>query len=342
MSLFTRLDENERVGGRIALGVEYRGTHYQGWQRLRHGPSVQGALEKALSRIATVPIEVMCSGRTDSGVHATRQIVHFDTDRSRPLKAWVMGTNVNLPRDIAVRWARQMPFDFHARFSSLARRYRYLIVNHPMPPAIDAEHMTWHRAPLDASRMHKAARALVGEHDFSGYRAAGCQSSTPWRHVHFIEVQRAGPLVVIDIQANAFLHHMVRNIAGVLLAIGDGRCDVERAAQVLLQGDRRRSEATAPAQGLHFVDVRFDARFDLPAEPLGPSALYFTGEWTGERAMPPSRYRRPVYRGRPPRHLAGRGAEAAPHPALDGGSEGERRDEDRCGGEGVGMEGERR
>lgn len=303
MSLFTRLDENERVSGRIALGLEYRGTAYQGWQRLNHGPSLQASLEAALSRIAQSPIEVMCSGRTDSGVHATRQIVHFDTTSARTLKAWVMGTNVNLPRDMAVRWARLMPHDFHARFSSLARRYRYVILNQPVPPALDAEHMTWHRTPLDETHMHEAAQTLVGEHDFSGYRAAGCQSSTPWRHVHFVEVTRVGPLVIIDIQANAFLHHMVRNIAGVLLTVGDGRREVSRTRDILEGRDRTLSEATAPAQGLHFVDVYYDPRFELPAEPLGPAELYFSGEWTGQRTLPASNYRRPVYRGEPAGHL---------------------------------------
>ncbi|MFC0269221.1 tRNA pseudouridine(38-40) synthase TruA [Kushneria aurantia] len=301
MSLFEPIDENERIAGRIALGIEYRGTHYQGWQRLRHGPSVQAALEQALSKVAVAPLEVMCSGRTDSGVHASRQIVHFDCDRPRTLKAWVMGTNVNLPRDVSVRWAHPVPLDFHARFCSLARRYRYLIANQPVPPALDAEQMIWHRVPLDVERMQQAAQALVGEHDFSGFRAAGCQSRTPWRHVHFIEVQRIGPLVVIDIQANAFVHHMVRNIAGALLTVGDGRQGVERCGDILARGDRRRAEATAPAQGLHFVDVYYDARFDLPREPLGPSPLWFRGEWSGERRLPPSNYRRPVYRGEPRR-----------------------------------------
>ncbi|WP_106477205.1 tRNA pseudouridine(38-40) synthase TruA [Phytohalomonas tamaricis] len=290
MSLFSLLDERTRRAGRIALGVEYNGASYYGWQRLSHGPSIQAALETALAKVASQPITVMCSGRTDSGVHATRQIVHFDTETPRTQKAWVMGVNANLPSDIVVHWAHFVPDDFHARFCALARRYRYVIMNRATPSALSCHDVTWHRTPLDERRMHEAAQALIGEHDFSGYRAAGCQSTSPWRHVHFAEVRRYGPLVVIDIQANAFLHHMIRNIAGVLMAIGDGRQDIGWCREILEHGVRAQGGVTAPAQGLHFVDARYDDHFGLPEEPLGPDVLLFTGEWSGERAVPEGTY----------------------------------------------------
>ncbi|WP_239495247.1 tRNA pseudouridine(38-40) synthase TruA [Salinicola halophilus] len=283
MAFFTRQDDNRPLSGRLAMGIEYDGTRYCGWQRLSHADSVQGALEKALTTIAAAPVKVLCSGRTDSGVHATRQIVHFDAPVERTQKAWVLGTNAKLPRDIAIRWLKPVPDDFHSRFSALARRYRYVILNQPTRPVLERHQATWCRDPLDAERMHRAAQVLIGEHDFSSYRAAGCQSNTPIRHLHFIEVRRVGALVVIDVQANAFLHHMIRNIAGVLIAVGQGRENEAYPATLLAQRDRRLGNVTAPACGLHFVDVRFDERFALPEEPLGPQLLGFLGDWTGDR-----------------------------------------------------------
>ncbi|WP_110601000.1 tRNA pseudouridine(38-40) synthase TruA [Salinicola lusitanus] len=287
MAFFSRQDDNQPLTGRLALGVEYDGTHYCGWQRLRQAPSVQGALEAALTKIAAAPVRVLCSGRTDSGVHATRQIVHFDAPVPRTQKAWLFGANAQLPRDIAVRWLKPVADDFHARFSALARRYRYLILNQPTRPVMERNNVTWCREPLDAERMHRAAQALVGEHDFSSYRAAGCQSKVPVRHLHFIEVRRLGPLVMIDVQANAFLHHMIRNIAGVLVAVGRGDEDETYPARLLALRDRKLGNVTAPACGLHFVDVRFDERFALPEEPVGPNLMAFLGDWTGERDMIP-------------------------------------------------------
>ncbi len=269
------------------MGIEYDGTRYCGWQRLSHADSVQGALEKALSTIAATPVRVFCSGRTDSGVHATRQIVHFDAPVARTQKAWVFGTNAKLPRDIAIRWLKPVSDEFHSRFSALARRYRYVIINQPTRPVLERHNVTWCRDPLDAERMHRAAQVLVGEHDFSSYRAAGCQSNTPIRHLHFIEVRRHGPLVVIDVQANAFLHHMIRNIAGVLMAVGRGSESESYPAKLLALRDRTLGNVTAPASGLHFVDVRFDERFALPEEPLGPQMLAFLGDWTGDRDVIP-------------------------------------------------------
>ncbi|GAB2784362.1 tRNA pseudouridine(38-40) synthase TruA [Halomonas shantousis] len=293
MPFFTFLDDTQRHVGRLALGVEYDGSAYCGWQRLKHAPSVQAALEAALSRVAGAPIRALCSGRTDTGVHATRQVVHIDTEVPRSQKAWVFGANANLPRDIAVRWAVPVERDFHARFSALGRRYQYLILNQPNRPVLERANATWCREPLDAERMHAAAQALVGEHDFSSFRAAGCQSKTPWRHLHFIEVQRHGPLVVIDVQANAFVHHMIRNIVGALVVVGKGEQDEGHMRRLLALQDRSLANATAPGCGLHFVDSLYDERFNLPREPLGPNLLAFRGEWTGERLLPESRFVRP-------------------------------------------------
>ncbi|ALM54596.1 tRNA pseudouridine(38-40) synthase TruA [Halomonas huangheensis] len=286
MSLFHFLDERTPLKGRLALSVEYDGTSYCGWQRLKHAPSVQGALEKALGKIAGTDITVHCSGRTDSGVHATRQIAHFDPPVARSEKAWVFGGNANLPRDIAIRWIREVPDDFHSRFKALARRYRYVILNQPSRPVLERANATWCRDPLDADAMHQAAQVLVGEHDFSSFRAAGCQSKTPWRHLHFIEVHRHGPLVVVDLQANAFLHHMVRNIVGALVTVGRGEQGTDHIARLLALKDRTLGDVTAPGCGLHFVDTVYDEVWQLPKEPLGPNLLAFLGEWTGERPLP--------------------------------------------------------
>ncbi|MCE8002428.1 tRNA pseudouridine(38-40) synthase TruA [Billgrantia ethanolica] len=286
MTLFRSLDDSQSLRGRLALGVEYDGSAYCGWQRLKHAPSVQGELERALAKVASQPITVHASGRTDSGVHATRQVVHFDTPVPRSQKAWVFGVNANLARDVAVRWVREVPDDFHARFKALARRYRYLILNQMSRPVLERANVTWCRDPLDADAMHRAAQALVGEHDFSSFRAAGCQSKTPWRHLHFIEVRRHGPLVVIDVQGNAFLHHMVRNIVGALVSVGRGEQGDGYIAELLALKDRTLSDVTAPACGLHFVDSLYDDAWGLPREPLGPNLLAFLGEWTGERELP--------------------------------------------------------
>lgn len=289
MALFKRLDEKNLLAGRLALGVEYDGTHYCGWQRLKDTPSVQASLEEALSRIAGKSVRVHCSGRTDSGVHATRQVVHFDPPVSRSEKAWVFGTNANLPKDIAVRWVKPVSDDFHARFMALARRYRYLILNQPSRPVMERAQVTWCRDYLDADAMHRAAQALVGENDFSSFRAAGCQSKSPWRHLHFIEVRRHGPLLAIDVQGNAFLHHMIRNIAGALIRVGRGEQGDDYLGRLLALKDRAQGDVTAPSEGLHFVDSIYDPVWDLPPEPLGPVLLAHLGEWSGDRALPSCR-----------------------------------------------------
>ncbi|MFF7706796.1 tRNA pseudouridine(38-40) synthase TruA [Pseudomonas sp. NPDC007930] len=259
---------------RIALGVEYKGSRYSGWQRQASGvPSVQLALERALSKVAASPISVVCAGRTDAGVHACGQVVHFDTQAVRPDKAWVMGTNAELPHDISVTWMRQMPADFHARFKATARRYRYVIYNDPIRPAHLGEEVTWNHRPLDVARMAKAAEPLLGTHDFSAFRASQCQAKSPVKQLHHLRVTQHGQMIVIDVRANAFLHHMVRNLAGVLMAIGSGDKPVEWARQVLEGRDRKTGGVTAHPYGLYLVQVEYPAPFELPGRYLGPHFL---------------------------------------------------------------------
>ncbi|RUR30532.1 tRNA pseudouridine(38-40) synthase TruA [Vreelandella nanhaiensis] len=288
MTLFYHFDETQPLKGRLAMGIEYDGSRFCGFQRLKHAASVQGALEDALTKVANAPVQIHASGRTDSGVHATRQIIHFDAPAERSEKAWIFGANTNLPRDVAVRWIKPVSDDFHSRLGALGRRYRYLVLNQISRPVLERNNVTWCRDPLDADAMHRAAQALVGEHDFTSFRAAGCQSKTPWRQMHFVDVKRYGPLVMIDIQGNAFLHHMIRNIAGALISVGRGAQDEGYIERLLALRNRKLGDVTASASGLHFVDSLYDERFDLPKEPLGPNLLAFTGEWTGERALPDS------------------------------------------------------
>ncbi|MBS0591063.1 MAG: tRNA pseudouridine(38-40) synthase TruA [Proteobacteria bacterium] len=251
---------------RIALGIEYDGTDFHGWQRLTHTASVQATIEAALSKVADHSVDVICAGRTDAGVHARCQVVHFDTSASRSERGWTLGTNANLPPSIAVRWAQSVADDFHARFSARARRYRYTILNRPVRAALDARHVAWERAPLDAVAMHAAAQALVGEHDFSAFRTVACQARSPMRCVQAISVVREGDRVVLEIQANAFLHHMVRNIVGSLLPIGRGEEKPEWIAQLLAGRNRALAGPTAMSQGLVFLHPFYPARFGLPVE----------------------------------------------------------------------------
>ncbi|MHC6224749.1 tRNA pseudouridine(38-40) synthase TruA [Pseudomonas sp. X10] len=259
---------------RIALGVEYKGARYRGWQRQSSGvPSVQQALEQALSRVADSQVSVLCAGRTDAGVHASGQVVHFDTCAVRDERAWTMGTNFNLPHDISVTWARQMPAHFHARFKAVARRYRYVIYNDPVRPAHLAEEVTWNHRPLDVERMAESARFLLGTHDFSAFRASQCQAKSPIKHIHHLRVTRHGQMIVLDIRATAFLHHMVRNIAGVLMAIGAGERPVDWAREVLEGRDRRVGGVTAHPYGLYLVQVEYPEEFVLPQRYIGPHFL---------------------------------------------------------------------
>lgn len=253
----------------IALGIEYDGSQYYGWQRQQEVASVQQCLERALSQVANEPITVFCAGRTDAGVHATGQVVHFTTQASRPVAAWTMGVNANLPDDIAVRWAQSVAHDFHARFSATARRYRYVIYNQRLRPALLHHGVTHFHLPLDASRMQQAAQCLAGEHDFTSFRAVQCQSKTPWRNVMYIQVQRHGQWVLVDIKANAFVHHMVRNIIGSLLEVGCGHQPVSWIAELLAARNRTLAAATAKAQGLYLVAVDYPAHFALPLTPSG-------------------------------------------------------------------------
>lgn len=249
---------------RIAMGIEYDGTAYLGWQRLSHGPSVQTVVEKALSFVANEPIEVTCSGRTDSGVHALCQVIHFDTNSTRTMYSWVMGGCSNLPPDVAVLWAQPMPEDFHARFDARARRYRYTILNRSVRPALDARFVTWERRPLDAESMHQSAQILLGENDFTSFRAISCQARHPWRNIHAISVWREGARVMIEVEANAFLHHMVRNIVGSLLLIGRGEANADWLASVFHARNRDLAGPTAPASGLTFVGARYPSKHELP------------------------------------------------------------------------------
>ena len=251
---------------RIALGVEYDGTDFLGWQRLSHGATVQGALEQALSRVAAEPVEVTCAGRTDAGVHGRCQVVHFDTGVERDLRGWVLGACSNLPASVAVLWARQVPEAFHARFSARSRRYRYALLDRPVRAALDARYVTWERHPLDAAAMHAAGQALLGEHDFSAFRAASCQAAHARRCVLDLRVRREGAQVIVDIEANAFLHHMVRNIVGSLLPVGRGQQPVGWLAELLAGRDREVAGPTAPSSGLTFVGPRYEAHWGLPAE----------------------------------------------------------------------------
>ena len=258
---------------KVALGIEYDGYRYHGWQRQSHAKSVQQELEQVLSNIADQPIEVFCAGRTDTGVHATGQVIHFEITNERPLKAWTMGANTQLPNDIAVRWAHSVPDDFHARFSATARRYRYIIANTPTRPAIAHSGLTWCRAPLDVDLMNQACHYFLGEQDFAAFQAASCQSRTSYRNIHHLFVERRGAYVVIDIKANAFLHHMVRNIAGSLIEIGRQHQTPEWAQELLKGKDRTKAAATASPGGLYLVDVEYPETFALPKVAIGPLYL---------------------------------------------------------------------
>lgn len=258
---------------RIALGIEYDGRPYCGWQYQDHSPSVQAEVEQALSNVAAHPVRVTCAGRTDTGVHAAEQVVHFDTEAIRDGKAWVMGTNTNLPNSVSVLWAQAVDETFHARFSALRRRYRYVIFNRPVRPAVLAGRVAFNFRRLDESRMRAAAQYLLGEHDFNAYRALACQAKSPVRTVYRLDVTRRDELILIDIEANAFLHHMVRNIAGVLMAIGAGELEPEWAKEVLDGRDRSLGGVTAPPDGLYLMEVVYPEVFALPRLPPS-SALW--------------------------------------------------------------------
>jgi tRNA pseudouridine38-40 synthase len=255
---------------RIALGVEYDGSQYHGWQAQTGLHTVQQVLENALSKVADTAISVTCAGRTDTGVHASNQVVHFDCEVERTSRAWVHGANAFLPKDVCVRWCKEIPENFHARYSAISRRYKYVIYNTPIRPALLRGNVTWQYRQLDNKAMQEAAQFLVGENDFTSFRSVECQSNTPMRNVHHIQVSRVGDLVLIDIAANAFLHHMVRNIAGVLIAIGNGKKPISWVKEVLLAKDRRLGAETAPPYGLYLIQVEYPKEFGIPQTALGP------------------------------------------------------------------------
>lgn len=260
---------------RYVLCVEYAGAAYKGWQSQKDQKvaTVQGCVEKALSVVANERVSVVCAGRTDAGVNGTYQIIHFDSYAKREPRAWVMGANSNLPGDIAIKWAQPINERFHARFSALERRYRYLILSQEVMPAVLSKGVTWTYKSLNLELMKQGARHLVGEHDFTSYRAVGCQAKSPVRTIKSLDVYQTGRLIVIDVVANAFLHHMVRNIAGVLMTIGAGEMDSDWSKRVLEAKDRRDGGITAPPYGLYFVDVKYPDEFDLPNSELGPYFL---------------------------------------------------------------------
>lgn len=254
---------------RFALGVEYDGRGFCGWQTQRSDVrTVQEALEAGLSRVANHAVHVVCAGRTDTGVHALEQVAHFDTEAQREPRNWLLGTHVNLPDDVSLRWIAPVNADFHARFGAFARSYRYLILNRNLRSGLWAGRATWIHQPLDAELMHQAGQVLIGTHDFTSYRAVGCQAKSPVRTLTHLRVERMGELIVLSVRANAFLHHMIRNIAGVLIAIGKGEADSAWAAEVLAHKDRTLGGVTASPDGLYFERAEYPPEFELPRTPL--------------------------------------------------------------------------
>ncbi len=253
---------------RYALGIEYDGSEFLGWQSQRQSPTVQDCLEQALTRVAAHPVKVVCAGRTDTGVHARGQVVHFDTDAERDLRSWVLGVNSNLPEGVSVLWIHPVSDDFHARFSAFERSYRYTLCNRWLRPALGRREMSWYRRKLDAGRMHRAAQYLQGEHDFSAFRSSGCSARHAVREIRHIAIAREGDRVLVDISANGFLYHMVRNIVGSLLEVGTGDREETWMRDLLDGKDRTQAGVTAPSAGLCFMGVRYPAQFGLPDQPL--------------------------------------------------------------------------
>lgn len=254
---------------RIVLGIEYDGSAFFGWQWQEGGlRTVQAAVQKAASKVANHTVNIICTGRTDTGVHALEQVVHFDTNAERSQHSWLMGINANLPDDVRVLWVEHAIADFHARYSAIARFYRYIILNRPTRSALQRNRLTWCHPPLDAQKMHQAAQVLVGSHDFTSFRALKCQSVSPMRLMYFIDVYRQDEQVIMDISANAFLHHMVRNIAGVLMAIGTGDKPMQWMQDLLASKNRQIGGVTAPPDGLYLGGVYYPDKYGLPNHPV--------------------------------------------------------------------------
>ena len=266
---------------RIACGVEYNGSHYHGWQLQPHANSVQAEVEKALSKIADHPVRVYCAGRTDTGVHATGQVIHFDTQAQRRPYQWVFGGNSILPKDIALTWAQPVSEDFHARFQAVERAYRYIVYTRDVRSALTPGCVSWWLKKADVAAMQAAAACLIGEHDFTSFRSVACQAKSPVRQLRRLSVQRQGDFIYIDLRADGFLHHMVRNIAGVLLAVGSADQPVEWAEQVLLARDRTQAGVTATPNGLYLTDVRYPDSYAIPRRGYQPE---FGGVLSNEAA----------------------------------------------------------
>ncbi len=255
---------------KYALGIEYNGSPYCGWQQQKHCVSVQEHLQQAISFVADHPIQLTCAGRTDAGVHAVEQIAHFKSTAQRDSRAWVLGSNCRLPRDIRIKWVVKVDDKFHARFSAVARSYRYIILNSATPSGLFHDRCSWEFRPLDHQRMHECAQLLIGEHDFSAFRAVGCQAKSASRNVQQVNIQRHGELIYFDIRANAFLYHMVRNIAGSLMAVGKGEQSTSWFAEVLASKDRNRADITAPAAGLYLIRAYYPEQYNLPIQAQKP------------------------------------------------------------------------
>jgi tRNA pseudouridine38-40 synthase len=257
------------------MGVQYVGTAWNGYQKQPSRDTVQDRLEIALEKFACTPIGTACAGRTDAGVHAIEQVIHFDTALARPVQSWVRGTNAFLPESIVVRWAHEVApdpdgLDFHARFSARSRTYHYVLYNHPNPSALLAGRAGWVFRPLDIERMRAATRHLIGTHDFSSFRASGCQANTPVKQMHRVDIERHGDVIVFTVQASAFLHHMVRNIVGSLIYVGIGRNEPEWMAEVLAARSRDVAAPTFMPDGLYLATIDYDAKWGLPQEPVSP------------------------------------------------------------------------
>ncbi|MDE2309380.1 MAG: tRNA pseudouridine(38-40) synthase TruA [Betaproteobacteria bacterium] len=249
---------------RIALGVEYDGSPFFGWQSQADGHTVQDALQAALGGIADDPIAIIAAGRTDTGVHALEQVVHFDTQAERPLSAWVRGANALLPESIAVLWAHAVPDQFHARFSAQARGYQYVLINRPVRSAVHHGKVGWFHAPLDVEAMREAAQYLLGEHDFSAFRSSECQAKTPVKNLAQLDIQNSGDTLIFDLTADAFLHHMVRNIVGCLVYVGKGKHPPQWMKEVLESRNRNQAAPTFAPDGLYLRRIQYEAKWGLP------------------------------------------------------------------------------
>jgi tRNA pseudouridine38-40 synthase len=249
---------------RIALGLEYDGSTFCGWQSQPSGCGIQDVLENSLSQIAESKIQVIVAGRTDTGVHASAQVVHFDTEVNRPDSAWIRGVNTFLPPQIAVLWAAQVDAEFHARFCAIRRTYRYFLLNHPVRPGVLDKKVGWFHQQLDVARMQQAAKYFIGEHDFSAFRSSECQAKTPVKNLQTLSIQRKGHLIEFEFSANGFLHHMVRNIVGTLVYVGKGNLSPEEARAILNNKQRTEAPPTFAPDGLYLANIEYDKKWQLP------------------------------------------------------------------------------